>query len=409
MKWLPATLPLLAGLAGGCDTGWVPRRQAAITYGAVDPGDPHVVALRSRQLTCGAPAPPDCTGTLVAPRVVLTSAHCVDHGVPGAVEVFFGEDAAAGGDVVYVEAITVHPDWDEATRANDLALVLLAVAVPIAPAPLASALDDGLVGATVRLVGFGSAGEGTLPGVKRSGTAVISSLDAVELRIAPAPSMSCHGDSGGPVFVTVAGAEVLAGVTSWGDPECVELGVNARVDAYLPGFIQPYLDGVAQPPDAPDGGPDGAGAIDVCAETCADHADCPAGTVCRPEEGVLRCGVVGLPAGSFGGADPCESDEECGGGRCVARESSGRPACSCYALCEPPPPPGCGCSSARPGSRAAGSLLAVVCAVAFVVRVGSRRGPGARGTRSPIDRERTVGRRTPGAGRGSAAGRATSR
>jgi len=57
---------------------------------------------------------------------------------------------------------------------------------------------------------------------------------------------SCFGDSGGPVFWTdqVDGEEIqiLVGITSWGDPNCISASFNYRVD--IPetmNFIQSVL------------------------------------------------------------------------------------------------------------------------------------------------------------------------
>ena len=42
---------------------------------------------------------------------------------------------------------------------------------------------------------------------------------------------TCYGDSGGPAFWTKPdGNEVLVGITSWGDAQCVSSGFNYRVD-----------------------------------------------------------------------------------------------------------------------------------------------------------------------------------
>jgi secreted trypsin-like serine protease len=42
---------------------------------------------------------------------------------------------------------------------------------------------------------------------------------------------TCYGDSGGPALWTEsAGTEILVGVTSWGDANCVATGFNYRVD-----------------------------------------------------------------------------------------------------------------------------------------------------------------------------------
>jgi hypothetical protein len=42
---------------------------------------------------------------------------------------------------------------------------------------------------------------------------------------------TCYGDSGGPAFWTQPdGTEILVGVTSWGDAQCVPSAFNHRVD-----------------------------------------------------------------------------------------------------------------------------------------------------------------------------------
>jgi secreted trypsin-like serine protease len=42
---------------------------------------------------------------------------------------------------------------------------------------------------------------------------------------------TCYGDSGGPAFWTEEdGTEILVGITSWGDANCVATGFNYRVD-----------------------------------------------------------------------------------------------------------------------------------------------------------------------------------
>ena len=42
---------------------------------------------------------------------------------------------------------------------------------------------------------------------------------------------TCFGDSGGPAFWTEpGGSEILVGITSWGDANCVATGFNYRVD-----------------------------------------------------------------------------------------------------------------------------------------------------------------------------------
>jgi hypothetical protein len=108
--------------------------------------------------------------------------------------------------------------------------------------------------------------------------------------------MSCGGDSGGPVFLEVDGAERIVGVTSFGDPACTR-GTNTRVDVHA-AFLEAILDEAAQALPAR---PPLDLTVDACSVRCQGHADCPLGMACvtRPEGG-KSCAVAGLEAGRFG-------------------------------------------------------------------------------------------------------------
>jgi secreted trypsin-like serine protease len=71
------------------------------------------------------------------------------------------------------------------------------------------------------------------------------------------------GDSGGPALGNDAsGQQRLIGVTSWGDEDCKQFGVDTRVDAFWD-FLQPYLDDETAPADP---GGDNGGGSDFCAD-----------------------------------------------------------------------------------------------------------------------------------------------
>jgi hypothetical protein len=331
------TVTILALFAwlGGCSAETdLDFDRSAIRDGTPTSGDPAVVAIGSRRVLCDDVLATTCTGTLLAPRVVLTAAHCVDRRGTG-LEVLFGAEIGTPVESRRVAEVSVHPDFADATNANDVALLLLDRDTTITPVVTAAqAIDGAAVGASVRIVGFGTTGEVPASlGVKREGMAIVSEVDATSFRTAAGPSMTCQGDSGGPVFLLIGTVEVLAGVTSSGDPLCEQYGVNMNVGAYAADFITPFIEYAAT---APTPGP--AGPIEgthICAEACAAAADCPVGFECQDLFDERRCGLEQLPPGDFG--EPCSHNSDCASQEC-ARLGDGQ-SCSCYAACEAIEPP----------------------------------------------------------------------
>lgn len=249
-----------------------PERAARIIGGVrAKAGEfPHCVAVGpdfSRFGNC-------CTGTLVAPRVVLTAAHC---GECNPQQVYFGLDAN-NPDLTrtYVAKFIAHPEFNRTGRfENDIAFMLLDRPVDPShgvPCAIATAAEiDGSPG--LRLAGFGQTSNqpgtaGVLFTVDvpimsyscptgqaaggiacNAGTEIVAGIYGKD---------ACHGDSGGPAYVVRSNGQLLlGGITSRGPDPCGEYGIYTRAEAHLKWVLDTAkannVDLVVTPPPASDG------------------------------------------------------------------------------------------------------------------------------------------------------------
>jgi hypothetical protein len=143
-----------------------------------------------------------CSGTLVAPDGVLTSAHCLQGPI---------DQVLVDGRVVRTAGCEQNGAYRPGLPAHDLGYCRLAEALP---GPLA--IDDGPppnIGAAVSLAGFGlaSAMSPARPALRRIATSVVAAK-AGGLEVGSATATACRGDSGGPMLLERDGTFRVAGV-----------------------------------------------------------------------------------------------------------------------------------------------------------------------------------------------------
>lgn len=170
-----------------------------------------------------------CSGTMIAPNIALTAAHCVQDGATYKIVEY---DARRTPQLRDVARVATHPQFNLQTmlahRATaDVALLHLATPVAAArqPPPVGAPRIPIAVGGRFTVAGIGVTvrGDGKSGGVVRAAGLVATGKPGnLQIRLVDPLSDgkrdglgACTGDSGGPVFEDQQGRAVVIGVVSW--------------------------------------------------------------------------------------------------------------------------------------------------------------------------------------------------
>lgn len=160
-----------------------------------------------------------CSGTRISVNQVLTAAHCVADSPKRVVAANFKSDSSISG--INATAWVAHPAYASDSFVNDAAVVTFPDGLPNPTMPLLVS-ERARKGQAVFFAGWG------LPSQKLAvGAANLSEVDETFLSVNfdGSQSITCPGDSGGPIYRRLPTGTALIGIVSNGSP--VDCGAAA--------------------------------------------------------------------------------------------------------------------------------------------------------------------------------------
>jgi MYXO-CTERM domain-containing protein len=212
-----------------------------------------------------------CTGTLIAPNIVLSAAHCVNTGLNGFdslaqvaqfTRVVFNQinvnnGPQAGGIVASVDRIIENGAFDltNLQAGNDVSILVLKESVAgIEPIPFSIVPTTDLIGQRFTSVGFGvsNAANQSGGGIQRFTDFELEAVEGEIMRYGfndngqgDDTTGVCSGDSGGPDLIEINGVTQVFGIHSFVDSPngltCLD-GVGTQRTDTQANFIQDQID-----------------------------------------------------------------------------------------------------------------------------------------------------------------------
>ncbi len=292
-----------------------------------------------------------CTGTLIAPDLVLTAAHCItpslldmrDQAEVTAntrviLDVASLQEAQNGDGMIVASAETIpHPNFSiNGLGDNDIGLIRLQTPVTDrAPTVINRIASDAPVGVAVKQVGYGASEVGGGSAGRLFSLASRTSISCASFQASDTNLLcfsqvdgkgKCQGDSGGPSFATIGGIERVVGVTSFGDQTCAQFGADTRVDAELDFLymhapeLQCQADGACNEACDNNGLP-----VDEDCDVCEKDSNCEDMEVCEIATG----DCIPAPFTPGGEGSECSGSDDCASELCATDDDGGLCTHSC--------------------------------------------------------------------------------